>query len=721
MNYSATMLAALLILVLPAARVAASICAAPAFGSPREVPLPGSAFEYGVASADFDGDGHLDIAAVYERPTRDQQDLHVLRGNGAGGFTATTTAMLANRFLLNLRAAEVTGDGDIDLVATAIDGDGQDAYVLVLEGDGGGGFTPGNPIGLDGFAIDYGLADVDGNGSLDIVVLTDGGGDQGLVASLLNDGSGGFGSPIYGPAGLNPSGVTTADFNGDGDVDVAIALFQLGEPTSPGRVEIRLGNGTGTFGPAVSSHVVPHPYRLKPGDFNEDGNIDVAVATAPPDQRGTITVLLGGGTGGMSAPAAFESVAGLFEVVVADFTGDGHLDLAGSGGYYAPARDLWVTALAVFPGSGTGTFGAPTVIHPQGDDSAFLPTAGDFDEDGRLDLAAAGAGPGDSAHIALFLSMCGNVADLSVSITDSADPVVTGQQVTYTVTVVNNGPDPASASLGFRVPGGMRFVSAAASTGGCVPSSELSPPRDGLVRCVLGDLAGSSPGNTRTVTVVMRAGAGGTKEALSSVVTSVMDPVTDNNTDTESTVVTVPGGTDVIITAPGGTTSLTWTDGDAEAGYVVWRYANGVVTRFPAAGMLPATASSFVDSSAVPGTVNCYRVVASAADETPIAASQWLCQVPNSASPPDALGDFRLRFEDAGRVRLEWSPFSGHTGYVIRMYRASGTAQTTVLSPTTVSLTTTLAEFTCYVVVPVNGSTALANSPALCAVPASSP
>ena len=173
----------------------------------------------------------------------------------------------------------------------------------------------------------------------------------------------------------------------------------------------------------------------------------------------------------------------------------------------------------------------------------------------------------------------------------------------------------------------------------------------------------------------MRAGAGGPAEALASVVTSVLDPVTGNNTDTESTLVTVPGGTDTTISAPGGSeASLTWTDGDAEAGYVVWRHANGVTTRFPAAGMLPATASSFSDSSPVIGTVNCYRVVAYAAEneETPIAASQWLCQLPNSASPPDALGDFRLRFVDADDVRLDWSSFTGHTGYVVQGPTAPG-------------------------------------------------
>ena len=711
--------AAILMLVLPAAHAAAQTCTAPAFGSPRPVPLPAIFTPYGAAGGDFDADGHDDIAAVYQRNfTSDAQDLFVLRGDGAGGFTTTTTALPPTLFLLNLRPGDVTGDGDIDLVATAYGPDVQDSAVVVLEGDGEGGFALRSPIPLDGFALDHTLGDVDGDGNLDVVAVTepnDGSGNPGSVWTLLNDGTGGFGVPLMGPAGLYPNGVTTADFNGDGHTDVAIANFELGEPTAPGRVEIRLGNGSGTFGLPVSFRIVSQPYRIQTGDFNEDGHPDLAVATAPSNQPGTITVLLGDGTGGMSAPSAFASIAGLYEVVVADFTGDGHPDLAGSGAYYVPAQQVWLSALAVFPGTGAGTFGAPTLIQPPSNGTAFLPIAGDFDEDGRLDLAGAGSGPSAGARIVLFLSMCGNVADLAVSMTDSPDPVVLGRQITYTVSVVNNGPDPASASLGFRIPSGMGLVSATASTGACAPAAGPPTPSDRTIRCVLGDLAGSSPGNMSTVTVVVQAGTGGPAEALAAVTTSVHDPVAGNNTDSEATLVTVPGATNTTISAPGSTTSLTWNDGDAEAGYVVWRVANGVATRFPAAGMLPATSTGFVDSSPVPGTLNCYRVVASAADESPMAASEWLCQSPNSAAPPDALSDFRLWFSN-DRVRLQWSPFTGHTHYLLRTYSASGTRQSTVSGETT-SLLRDIQEFTCFVLIAMNSSTVLANSPALCMVP----
>jgi hypothetical protein len=207
----------------------------------------------------------------------------------------------------------------------------------------------------------------------------------------------------------------------------------------------------------------------------------------------------------------------------------------------------------------------------------------------------------------------------------------------------------------------------------------------------------------------------GTIEAEGQVVTTVLDPVPGNNTETETTLVATPGGLEPTISAQGSATSLTWTDGGAEAGYVVWRSANGVLTRFPSSGMLPADATGFVDASPVNGTFNCYRVVPSAADGTPLAASATVCQVPNTASPPGALADFRLRTDQNGETAtLQWSPFSGHWGYIVQEHTAGGQTQIQ-LAPTDTTLTRTITGFTCYVLIPYRNGTALANSAMLCA------
>lgn len=702
------------------AHAVAATCSSPAFATPRHFPLEGINGPRGAVVADLNGDGHLDVVALAATES-DGQRLHVLLGDGSGGFGVTSTPLPDEPTLERIKAADVTGDGIHDVVATANSFEpDESAYFVVLEGDGAGGFSPRPPLtlgaGLGSDALD--LADVDDDGDFDAVALTtrDDGTFAGAAVVLTNDASGGFAVALEVAVGTSPVAVKLADFDGDGDTDLAVAVFGVGEAPVPSTVDLRLGDGGGGFGPPVSSHVVPRPAGIAAGDFNEDGHLDVVVPTWRPDETGTMTVLLADGAGSLRPPEVVEAAAELFEVVVADFTGDGHLDLGGAGWYRSPAGSA-VNPMAVFAGAGNGTFGTPTFLHPQSHDR-FLPLAGDFDGDGRIDLVTAGTGPDSGSRVSLLLSMCGNTADLAASLSDAPDPVISGRSVTYTIEVVNNGPDPASASLGFAVPAGMRLVSATASTGGCAPARQH--PADGIIRCALGDLTGAAPGNTSTITVIMLAGSGGTTGSLARVVTAVVDPVPANDSDTETTLVKVPGGLDPAISAPGGATSLTWTDGDAEAGYVVWRSAGGVVTRFPTAGMLPADAASFVDPSPASGVLNCYRVVPSAADETPLAISSSLCQWPEVASPPGALDDFGLRLLPPGNaVRLDWSPFGGQTGYVIRRYRASGQSQTPVLPAAAVSSERGLPEFTCYVLIPLNGTTPLANSPLLCADPPS--
>jgi uncharacterized repeat protein (TIGR01451 family) len=709
-------------LLLSATNAVAAVCSAPAFGSPRHtataVPLMS-----GVATGDFNADGHLDVA-VLQRGFTNEQKLQVLLGDGNGGFATTTIDLPAVQSLwfFHLRSAEMTGDAHLDLVTTAYESATAIESVIVLEGDGAGLFTLGSPNVLGATPYDVQLSDVDGDADADVVVVTtpsDGSSFDATVGTLLNDGSGGFSAPVSSPGGAFPSGIVTADFNGDGDVDVAIALFDNVTPANPARVEVRLGNGTGAFGPVVASRLVPYLLNVEAADFNEDGNVDVAAVAVPPTEPGGATsILLGDGAGGLGAPSTFSTDYMLFDLLAADFTGDGHLDLFGSGMIFIPSQGRSISVLTVFRGTGTATFESPTHLYPQGVGS-FMSAAGDFDGDGRIDVIAAGTGPGTVGQVTLFLSMCGNVADLSLSMTDSPDPVVRGYSVTYTFTVVNHGPDPASVSFAFNVPPGMTFVSASAATGPCSPAS-ASTAFNGIVRCALGDLSGSAPGNTSSVTVVLTPLVGGSKQGTASVMTSVADPDTGNNTDSETTLVTIPGGLDPFISVSGASTLLTWTDGDAEAGYVVWRSANGVVTRFPNAGLFPAATTSFVDGAPLLGTLNCYRIVAAAADETPLAASGTLCQMPGTASPPNALADFRLRFDGAATVRMEWSPFGGQTRYAMKAYRASAPAGAVSIvsgGASAVSVTMALGEFRCFVLIPLDGSTVLANSAALCANP----
>jgi hypothetical protein len=216
--------------------------------------------------------------------------------------------------------------------------------------------------------------------------------------------------------------------------------------------------------------------------------------------------------------------------------------------------------------------------------------------------------------------------------------------------------------------------------------------------------------------VVARAEEGGLKEVTGTAVTSVLDPDPANDAETETTRVTVLGGAGLtIVGAPGGAL-LTWRAGDLQAGYVVGRIAGGVRTRFPPEGMLPPETTSFVDSTAVAGQINCYQVAPMTGEGTGLGLSDVLCIAPDTAAPPGTLGDLRLRLVPPGLAELTWSPFGGQTLYVLREYRAGGPGQS-LLEGSATSASVAIPEPSCYVLIPVNETTPLGNSAALCGVP----
>src|SRR6266478_6226118 len=154
------------------------------------------------------------------------------------------------------------------------------------------GFAPAInfPVGHAPFSV--AVAEFNGDGKLDLVVANAGSDD---VTILLGNGQGGFleasGSPIS--AGAGPFSVATADFNGDGKTDFAVANYDSGN------VSIFLGDGTGGFSQAIDSPIAAgtNPASIAVGDFNGDGKADLAVANHVSHD---VTILLGNGDGGFS-------------------------------------------------------------------------------------------------------------------------------------------------------------------------------------------------------------------------------------------------------------------------------------------------------------------------------------------------------------------------------------------------------------------------------------
>jgi len=275
---------------------------------------------------------------------------------------------------------DLNSDGNLDLVTV------NSGSVPVLLGNADGTFQPAVNYTVPSNSIIVQLGDFNGDGKLDILVASRSTSVPIVsVSVLLGNGDGTFqAQKVTNVANSSCQCLAIGDFNGDSKLDVAlpVSLPQLGESA----LAVMLGNGDGTFQPPVTANPGPFPTPncFQAADFNNDGILDIVSGTETNSSVGTpISVFLGKGDGTFQPPVNTTALLGPGGLAVADFTGDGKLDLAFSTSPYG-------NSVSVLPGNADGTFQPAISTAFQYEDSCCLFSA-DLNGDGKQDLVLGGS------------------------------------------------------------------------------------------------------------------------------------------------------------------------------------------------------------------------------------------------------------------------------------------------------------------------------------------
>jgi hypothetical protein len=315
-----------------------------------------------MTAGDFDGDGEIDAAFGQLSQVSDaaSEDVGLAFGRGDGSFAAPDTVALHDPPLAT-ELADMNGDGHLDLVCTV---EATLPAVRIALGHGDGSFDA--PVGVDlgDNAGELAVADLDGDGALDLVVAGDP--PFGATVAALGSGDGvSFGAPVQVATG-DVVDVGVAQLDDDDAPDIAVARF------ADGVVTIYHGDGQGGFGPGQYLSAGGFPNAMVLADLDGDARTDIALA----DSNNVVALLRNLGGGAFADPQTLPDPGGPLRIVAADFDRDGVLDLA--------TAHKQPMSVKVFLGTGGGSF-APPIATGLGHTARAL-AAGDVNRDGLPDL-----------------------------------------------------------------------------------------------------------------------------------------------------------------------------------------------------------------------------------------------------------------------------------------------------------------------------------------------
>jgi hypothetical protein len=328
-----------------------------------KVDYPTGTQPQGLAVGDFNGDGKIDLVVTNTL----SNSVGIFLGNGDGTFK-TEKEYLTGVNPLSVAVGDFNGDGKLDL---AVANGNNNNVVSILLGNGDGSFQ--NQIGYatGDTPVSVAVGDFNGDGVLDIATADQAGR---AVSVLLGKGDGSF--PVHTDynAGMSPTAVAAVDLQGDGSFDLVVTNG------NGNTVGVLMGRGDGTFRPRVDFGTGNIPSALAVADFNGDGKPDLAVTNSVGNN---VTALLGNGDGSFQTRIDYpvSNDNNPHAVAVQDFNGDGKPDLA--------VVNYGENTISIFLGKGDGSFDAAVDYNTGKQTSPYAIAAGDFNGDGKPDLAVA--------------------------------------------------------------------------------------------------------------------------------------------------------------------------------------------------------------------------------------------------------------------------------------------------------------------------------------------
>ncbi|MGB7333499.1 MAG: FG-GAP-like repeat-containing protein, partial [Terriglobales bacterium] len=462
---------------------------------------PGGEVPLGLALADLNGDGKLDLvvanecnSSVINCNSGNISGVGVLLGNGDGTFQPAISYNTGGTIAFSVAVGDVNGDGKPDLVVTvgcesnSCGSKDPTGGVSVLLGNGDGTFQPAVTYSSGGFDASFvAIGDVNRDGKLDLVVsnycqsldtcLTNGG-----VSILLGNGDGTFQPAVsYSSGGMNTTAVAIADLNGDGKLDLVVVnpcSISYGCSVGPGEVGVLLGNGDGTFQPAViysSGGLADESVAI--ADVNGDGKLDLVVPNFFDNTgvTGELSVLLGNGNGTFQSPVNYTIGYNPVSVAIADMNGDGIQDLVVENQCSGDQENCGFSSVILMLGNGDGTFQPPVTFYSTGGNIALpsMVVVGDLNGDGKPDVMVANGCGTINCYGSVGVLLNNNAAPLTtISLVSNINPANLGQTVTFTATVASQSGETLSGTVEFTG-GGIEATVPLANNQAVFSTSEL--------------------------------------------------------------------------------------------------------------------------------------------------------------------------------------------------------------------------------------------------------